>query len=456
MSEAVSADDKTPADLGLPQIQVVGIGLSGLESLSPAALSVVQAATLVIGSPRHLQAFRQIYQKGESREAAETWPLVDFAAVFERLRSHLTTHPQTRAVFLATGDPLFFGIGRLLLSAFSPEQLVFHPQVSALQLAFSRLKMPWQDATLVSVHGRSEQPLMQALKRGDLKIGVLTDGVFTPGAIASLIAALDLPMTYQMWVCENLGGETESVRLHTHQPTRASTDEPTYAALNVVILLRQTDEIAGDDLDQDADDRLPLIGLPDAVFKSFPDRPTLMTKREIRLLALGELAPRPGDTVWDVGAGTGAVSVELSRLCPAAQIYAVEKTAMGAALIRANVEKFAIAPIQVIHGRAPDALDVLPAPNCVFIGGSSGQLIPILARVSEVTQDNRAVRVVLAIATLEHLSEVINWSHAQDNSRRWIIQATQINISRSLPVGPLTRFSPLNPVTLVTLKKRRI
>ncbi|MEL6602342.1 MAG: precorrin-6y C5,15-methyltransferase (decarboxylating) subunit CbiE [Cyanobacteria bacterium J06614_10] len=456
MSESVSADEKTPADPELPQIQVVGMGLSGLDSLSPDALAVVQAATLVIGSPRHLQAFHRALQRWESSDETETWPLVDFAAVFDRLRSHLTTHPQTRAVVLATGDPLFFGIGRLLLAAFAPEQLVFHPQVSALQLAFSRLKVPWQDATLVSVHGRSEQPLMQALKRGDPKIGVLTDGVFTPGAIANLIAALDVPMTYQLWVCENLGGESESVRLQTLDSNLVSTGEPIYAALNVVVLLRQSDETAGSSLDAATTEKLPLIGLPDAVFKSFPDRPTLMTKREIRLLALGELAPLPGETVWDVGAGTGAISVELSRLCPSARIFAIEKTAMGAALIRANAEKFAIAPIQVIHGRAPDALSALPAPNCVFIGGSSGQLVSILARVSEVTQDEGAVRVVLAIATIEHLSEVMTWSRAHENARQWTIRATQINISRSLPVGPLTRFSPLNPITLVTLEKRRI
>lgn len=442
MSEAGRADDKTQAVPVAPPIQVVGIGLAGIDGLSPAVLAVVRAATVVIGAQRHLEAFCQ----ADLGTEPEMWPLADFAAVFDRLRSHLATHPETRTVFLATGDPLFFGIGRLLLQAFAPEQLVFHPQVSALQLAFSRLKVPWQAATLVSVHGRGEQPLLKALKRGDSKIGVLTDGVFTPSAIADLIASLDLPMIYQMWVCENLGGPAESVSLY--EP-KADSRLP-YAALNVVILLRQPEKSASDGAETD---RLPLIGLPDAAFKSFPDRPTLMTKREIRLLILGELAPRAGDTVWDIGAGTGSVSVELSRLCPSARLYAVEKTAVGAALIRANAAKLALAPIQVIHGRAPDVLSTLPTPSCVFIGGSSGQLIPILECVSDVTCDGTEVRIVLAIATLEHLSAVMAWSRANESSRRWTARAKQINISRSLPVGPLTRFSPLNPITLVTIKK---
>ncbi len=433
-----------------PVIQVVGIGLSGAVSLTPAVLELVESATLLIGGRRHLDAFDYLIS-GEGRQEIEVWPLGSFTQVFADLRSRLKSEPTTRAVILASGDPLFFGIGRLLLESFPAHQLAFHPQLSSIQLAFSRLKLPWQEATLVSVHGRDEQQLIQAIRRGDRIIAVLTDGAFTPSAIAALIVSLDLPICYRLWVCENLGaagetaGETAGERVSSYWPDELS-EHPTqkFAPLNVVVLCRQ--EKAAPLLEA-----LPLIGLPDSVFKGFRDRPTLMTKREIRLLILGALAPLDGQTIWDIGAGTGSVSVELSRLCPNARVYAIEKTAMGVALIRHNAEKLAIAPIQPIQGQAPATLANLPAPDRVFIGGSSGQLISILGFLAESTAPPN--RIVLALATLEHISELTTWISQPAIAANWNSQLTQINISRSSPVGPLTRFVPLNPITLVTLSQ---
>lgn len=428
-----------------PVVQVVGMGLSGVESLAPAVLKLVQSATLIIGAQRLLDTL------DETNQTATVWPLGNLAAVIDSLRSHLSTHPDTRAVILTTGDPLFFGLGRLLLAQLPPEQLAFHPQVSSIQLAFSRLKLPWQDATLVSVHGRGEQLLIKALKRGARKIAVLTDGVLTPTVISNLIQSLELPVHYQLWVCENLGGEQERVRLHRDEGDAEGAD---YAALNVLVLLRL-------DTQTEVIDRLslPLIGLPDSVFHSFPDRPLLITKREIRLLVLGAIAPLPHQTIWDIGAGTGSVSVELSRLCPTAQIYAIEKTAIGVSLIRQNVDAFAIAPVHPIHAKAPALLADLPTPDRVFIGGSSGQLTPVLDYLNErmladceSDRGDASLRIVLAIATVEHLHDVMQWAAQPVIANHWRSQLTQINISRSLPVGPLTRFSPLNPVTLVTLQ----
>ncbi len=435
---------------GLP-IHVVGIGLSGAKSLSQPVLDIVTSATLLIGAQRHLETIQASIDRVADHADLETWVLGDFGQVFEDLRSHLQSTPEARAVILATGDPLFFGIGRLLLSIFSAEQLIFHPQVSAIQLAFSRLKVPWQDATLVSVHGRGEDLLRNALKRGDHKIAVLTDSVLTPSAIAQMLLALELPVHYQLWVCENLGDKDERI-LRYDRMADAST---TYAALNVVVLLRQLEAEASLSADlADSLDNLPLIGLPDSVFKGYADRPMLMTKREIRLLILGAIAPLDHQIIWDVGAGTGSVSIELSRLCPHASIYAIEKTAIGAAVIAENIKRLAIAPIHIVHARAPKAFDSLPYPNRIFIGGSSGQLINILNWLHE----RRSIsiytpRIVLALATLEHLAEVITWLNQPAIAKVWQTQITQATISRSLPVGPLTRFTPLNPVTILTIYK---
>ena len=453
------------------KIQVVGVGLSGAKSLSLETLEIVRSATVLLGSQRHLDGFQEIEQFATATDQGiERWTLGNFSDVFDKLRSHLITHPDARIVVLASGDPLFFGIGRLLLESFPAEQLRFHPQVSAIQLAFSRLKIPWQSATLVSVHGRGEALLTKALKRGDEKIAVLTDSVLTPSAIAYLVKALELPIHYQIWVCENLGSKAERISLYSEQTSN-------YSALNVVVLLRSPKPTPGNL------ENLPLIGLPDSAFKGFSDRPTLMTKREIRLLILGAIAPLPNQIIWDIGAGTGSVSVELSRLCPSAQIYAIEKTAMGAALIEQNADRLAIAPIHIIQATAPEALLQLPTPDRVFIGGSSSQLTSILNYLHQRLQRSHAIsqndshhpmKIVLALATVESVAAVISWLNQVDTDTTaqlvssssantgqkttsklvrdtWQYQLTQANISRSIPVGPLTRFSPLNPITIVTL-----
>ncbi|MEL7332487.1 MAG: precorrin-6y C5,15-methyltransferase (decarboxylating) subunit CbiE [Cyanobacteria bacterium J06560_2] len=430
-------------------IHVVGVGLSGTSSLSAAVLAVVKSAQLLIGAQRLIDT---VVDEVEA-ESVETWVLGNFSQVFDKLRSRLTSDPALRVVILATGDPLFFGIGRLLLSTFPAEQLAFYPQVSSMQLAFSRLKVPWQDATLVSVHGRGEALLTRALKRGDRKIAVLTDGTLTPSAISKIIHALELPISYRLWVAENLGGEGEQLSEYpaTEVPIRA------FSALNVVVLLRQSDDESQPT--QAPVQNLPLIGLPDSAFQGYEDRPLLITKREIRLLVLGAIAPLDHSVIWDIGAGTGSVSVELSRLCPQSHIYAIEKTAMGAALIASNAERLAIAPITVVQGKAPDAFTGLPLPHRVFIGGSSGQLTNILDTLHKrfaatgPASPHDPPRIVLALATLEHLTTVVRWSNQAQICNHWQVQLTQVNIARSLPVGPLTRFSPLNPITLITLIK---
>ena len=435
----------------LPLIHVVGIGMAGADSLSLDVRALVESADVLVGAQRHLDGLDYLLTRPDS---VEGWPLGNLEKMFENVRSRLQSQPNTRIVILTSGDPLFFGLGRLLLVNFPAEQLVFHPHISAIQLAFSRLKRPWQDATLISVHGRGETLLLAALKRGDRTIALLTDTVMTPGAIARLTLSLDSPSRYQLWVCENLGDEAERVAqydLETAQSQR-------FATLNVVILCRQPNgQTDGQPEQALSAEKLPLIGLPDSTFQGFPDRPSLITKREIRLLILGELSPLDGQVIWDIGAGTGSVSVELSRLCPKARLYAVEKTAVGAALIKQNAQRWAIAPVNIIRGQAPDSLTDLPDPDRVFIGGSSGQLLPILNLIHQrchAPTSGSSIRIVIALATVEHLASAIAWVGQPNITSKWTYQLTQANISRSIPVGSLTRFSPLNPVTLMRLQLR--
>ncbi|NEP18828.1 MAG: precorrin-6y C5,15-methyltransferase (decarboxylating) subunit CbiE [Leptolyngbya sp. SIO4C1] len=411
-------------------IHVVGLGLDGASGLSLGVQQQIERADILVGSARHLAYFPD--------HPAQRRELSDLQADLRQLQTWLAQPDCPQIVILTSGDPLFFGLGRLLLSALPAEQLTFHPQISSVQLAFSRLKLPWQDASWISVHGRAWEPLIAALTRGEAKLAVLSDPLHSPSAIAGLMRDLGLPYDYQIWVCENLGGAAEQVRCFTAETL---TPEVVAAPLTVVVLLRQ--------LPQADPQPLPLLGISDRAFCRFADRPGLMTKREVRVLALSELALAPAQVIWDIGAGTGSVSVEVARLSPTSEIYAVEKTAAGCQLIEQNARRFQLTNLHPIAGSAPEAVATLPAPNRVFIGGSGGQLPSILSQVAQRLLPTG--RVVAAIATVDSLAQLTGWLAEQPH---WRSQLLQINLARSAAVGAQTRLVPLNPVTLATLTPR--
>lgn len=416
-------------------VHIVGIGLDGVAGLSNLVSSIVDRATLLVGNDRHLSYF--------PNHPAKRLVLGDFTEAIGEIRRLLETSTTETIAILVTGDPLFFGLGRLLLAELSPEQLTFYPHVSSIQLAFSQIKVPWQDARIISAHGRSLDELTQALQQGNEKIAVLTDENNTPSAIARLLLALDLPHQYQFWICENLGGRNEKVQ----SLPIAAVEQETFAPLNVVVLLRSTaPKSAPLDLNT-----LPLLGLPDRTFLSFSDRPSLFTKREVRTLILAELALQPEQTVWDIGAGTGSVAIEIARLCPTSAVYAIEQTSAGTALIAQNCRRFQVNNVISIHGKAPQSLDRLPDPDRIFIGGSGGNLSQILDECDRHLLPNGIL--VMALATVEHLNLAVGWMRQRDKdrerSRPWDYRLLQVQLSRSVPVGQLTRFAPLNPVTIL-------
>jgi precorrin-6B C5,15-methyltransferase / cobalt-precorrin-6B C5,C15-methyltransferase len=413
-------------------IEVIGIGLDGTAGLSENVRQLIENATILVGSDRHLSYF--------PTHPAKKIVLGNFLEAIEFIKQNF----KENIVILVTGDPLFFGLGRLLLEKFPSEKLRFHPHLTSVQLAFNRIKVPWQDAKIISVHGRNLDELMPLLQQGVEKIAILTDNENHPGAIARFYQELDLPTYYDFWVCENLGDSNEKVaHFSAVEIDRVvSLSNQDFASLNVVILLRQEKEELFNL------NTLPLFGLPDSAFLSFRDRPGLMTKREIRLIVLGEFALTTQQIIWDIGAGTGSVSIEIARLCPTSKIYAIEKTAIGINLIEKNCQRFQVNNVIPVSGNAPDSLTKLPNPNRIFVGGSGGNLSKIL----EVGQEKLQVDgiLVLALATLENLNECLGWL----SEHNWNYRLLQVQISRSVSIGKMTRFSPLNPVTIVTATRQ--
>ncbi len=406
-------------------IHVVGIGLDGAAGLSATTQTLVDQAQLLVGSDRHLTYFPD--------HPAQRLPLGDISAAIAQLQTFATANQDASAIVLTSGDPLFFGLGRLLLEQLPAEQLTFHPHLNSIQLAFNRLKLPWQDAAILSIHGRDMEPLVKKLLGCHPKIALLTDPVNSPAAIAQLILSLSLPIQYQCAVCENLGGQQEKI---TPGLTPEALQNQSFASLSVVVLTPVAEAVSLENL--------PLLGIADRQFATFPDRPGLMTKREVRSLILSELALQPNQTVWDIGAGTGSVSVEIARLCPSSQVYAIERTAAGAGLIQQNRDRFATSNVHAIAGKAPNALTELPNPDRIFIGGSGGQLQATLNHCAQAM--NPGGRIVMAFATLETLAEAQQWFAQAD----WLTSLLQVQLSKGGAIAKLTRWVPMNPVTLLT------
>ena len=414
-------------------INVVGIGLDGELGLTKQAKQIIDRATILCGANRHLSYF--------PKHSAFKISLNNLQQDIELIIKKAT---EEKVVILASGDPLFFGLGRLLLSKVPAEQLQFYPHLSSIQLAFSKLKIPWQDASFISVHGRDCDALIKHFKQGTDKIAVLTDDSNNPIEIANFYLSLKLSVAYSFHVCANLTQKDAIITSFTPQEVTKLSQLPqdSFAPLNVLVLIRE--DVIKNDLDLDS---LPLFGIPDSAFLTFSDLPSLITKKEIRTTILAELKLQPQQTIWDIGAGTGSVSIEIARLCPDAAIYAIEKTAMGINLIEQNCQRFRVKNIYPISKKAPDALSELPTPNRIFIGGSGGNLSAILDTCKAKIASQGII--VIALATIEHFTTVIQW--AQQNN--WHYDLLQVQISRSIPIANLTRFSPLNPVTIIKLSQ---
>ncbi len=404
-------------------INIIGIGLEGLAGLGEIAKEKIAQATVLVGSPRHLQ---YIPQSARARRVLldNFWTIAQDISQLEDI------------AILVSGDPLFFGLGRILLERFPAEQLAFYPHLTSIQLAFNRIKQTWQDAQIISVHGRSLLPLISALQEGKEKIAILCDPQNNPQAITLLYLQLDLPVDYQFWICSNLGDPSQEKICSFQGEQINELINQEFPSLSVLILLRQTRIIKKQSF--------PVLGLKDEFFHSFADRPGLMTKRETRLQILAELELSNEQTIWDIGSGTGSVSIEIARLSPSSRIYSIEKTDMGITLINKNIQTFSLSNVHIVHGSAPDVLEDLPNPDRIFIGGSGGKLEEILNHIQ--SRLSRGGRLVLALATLEHTYEALTWLKQQ----RWQYDLIQMQISRSVSLGDLTRLIPLNPITIVS------
>ncbi|MHA6531521.1 precorrin-6y C5,15-methyltransferase (decarboxylating) subunit CbiE [Paenibacillus sp. BAC0078] len=399
-------------------IYIIGIGEDGAGGLTPDSLSKVQRSEVLLGGERQLSFFSG-YQ-GEKIVLKNG--LKAFADKLEEVWR------ERRAVVLASGDPLFFGIAGYLVRRFGPENVEVIPHYSSVQLAFARLGDSWQDAELISLHGRPIRGLAQRMD-GRHKIALLTDETNTPAAIGAYLREFEMT-EYEAFVCERLGGSGEVCRFWELEEL----EKGTFAPLNVVILRRRPGSGPA---------RRRGFAYPDEAFHQRRPEKGLITKREVRALVLSELNLAEDAVVWDIGSGSGAVAAECARIARLGKVYALEKGADNLPNMEANRRKFR-ADFEIIHAKAPQGLELLPDPDAVFIGGSGSELGSIIAHCAQRLQpEGRIVIGAITVETLYAGMEALKLAGMTT-------EVTQLQASRGKPILGMTRFEGMNPVYVIS------
>jgi precorrin-6Y C5,15-methyltransferase (decarboxylating) len=438
-------------------IDVIGIGADGLAGLRPQLVARIKQSDFLAGGERHLTMV------GPSSGAQYV-----IRNNLDSLVNELGNRRQTdRCVVLASGDPLFYGVGATLLAHHWLHPLRIEPALSSMQLAFARAGIAWQDAELASVHGRDLRTTLLPLL-GRWKIGLFTQDGDGPAEVARFFLERG-PRSYVAIVCENLGSAGEHV---THWRDLAQLAEQRFAPLNYLVLRRIHPSrlvvpLSWNDASYCWSATLPeplppeeeemrrwrslAPGVPDEAFERPEDGREVMTRQEVRAVTLGKLLGRldPGDVVWDIGAGLGTVAVEAAVLRPAVEVLAVERDPVRAAYLRKNRDNFEAFNLRVIEGDAPEALADEPiAPRAVFIGGSGTKLPAILEDVTRRLQPEG--RLVANFVTLEHLLLTL----ARLKTWDWPYEITEVQVSRSDGLAGLTGLKPQRGVFIVSTSKR--
>ena len=413
-------------------IDVIGTDAGAPASLPAPQQTLLRAAT-VIAAPQRLQAALQDWLGDAKPELLSS---DDPRALVDSMQSRAADQA---VVVLASGDPLWFGLGRILCDRIGAERLRFHPAPTSLQLAFSRIGRPWQDADWVSLHGRDPEILASTLQKRPAALAVLTDpNQGGAGTVQQMLRSSGLEASTDLWLCENLGHPDERVQL-----IAPGTALPTDLQPLLIALLIAREPAAPDP------QQLPLFGLDDGLYLQHSDHPGLMTKREVRIQLLAELALPPQGVLWDLGAGTGSVGLEALRLRPGLQLLAVERRAGGAQLIQRNAQRLGVSPAAVLEADANTVLNgelpsQLSQPDRVLLGGGGAQRERLLQEV--LTRLRCGGVVVIPLASIEALASV----RPLLENAGLAVRVQQLQAWRGQPLGDGTRLAPMNPTLIVT------
>jgi precorrin-6B C5,15-methyltransferase / cobalt-precorrin-6B C5,C15-methyltransferase len=398
-----------------PWLTIVGVGDDGLPGLSPSARAIIDTAEVLVGGARHLTMVL------ETTTERLPWaqPFADTIAAIAARRGQ-------RVVVLASGDPMWYGAGVTLARHFSRAEMAVFPHPSAFSLAAARLGWPLAESATLSLHGRPLDALRLHLAEGRRLLILSEDGA-TPANVARLLTEAGWGPS-QITALDHLGGAAEA----THSAVAADWGEHRVADLNTIALeCRAAPGTRG---------LSRLAGLPDDAY----EHDGQLTKREIRAATLAALAPRPGELLWDVGAGCGSIAIEWLRADDQVSAIAIERDAARAAMTARNAAMLGVPRLQIAHGTAPAALAGLPSPDAVFIGGGLGDPALLPSVWQALRPGGRLVANVISTGGERAL---LDW-HAVHGGT-----LTRLAVSRAEPLGAHLAWRPLAPVTQLTCIK---
>lgn len=401
------------------QIDVIGIGMGACGSLTLDARRALEQADCCVGAQRMLEAVAGFGKPAFARIAPDG--IVEV----------IDAHPQYRRVAVVmSGDPGFFSGARKLLGRLQRHHVRVYPGISSLQALCARLGTPWDDVAVVSLHGRDGSVIPALRRRG--RVFVLTDGSDALRRLCEWLCGAGMGDA-RICVGQRLSYPDESILTGTALTLRQAECAPLSAMLIEYDGQRQ---------------QLP-VGLPDEAFirrQGGEGRTVPMTKSEARAVSISKLRLAEDSVLWDVGAGTGSISIEAALLCPVGHVYAVECREDAASLIEENEKRFAPGNLTVVRGTAPGALEVLPTPTHVFIGGSSQSM----RRIVEVAlARNPNARFVINAITLESVGEIVRLARELRFLEREIVQVV---VARSREIGDHHLMGGLNPVWIAALQ----
>lgn len=397
-----------------PWLHIVGIGEDGMDGLLPATRAVVEAAEVIVGGDRH-------HKLSEAVTAERVaWP-----SPFDALIDLLQSFKGRRVVVLATGDPLWFSVGARIGRAIDPSEIIYHPQVSAFQLASARMGWSIADVETLTVHGRPVEQMI-AFIQPQARLLILTTGAETPAKITAFLTERGFGKS-KMTVLAAMGGQDEA-RFDGVAESWAH-EVPAFNTLAVECVAAPDAAL------------LPRVpGLADELF----EHDGTMTKQEVRAVTLSKLMPMRGALLWDIGTGCGSVAVEWMRGARYARAVGIEPRADRRAMAAANALALGVPKLELIDGSVPEALEGLEAPDAVFIGGGLSREVFEAAWAAL----RPLGRLVCNAVTLESEAVLL------DLHKEFGGELVKISVARAEPVGRLTGWRPLMPVTQWSLVKR--
>jgi len=398
-------------------VTIIGMGM-GPKDLTAEHLEIIEKADILIGGQRLLDNFDQCIAQKKTIDK-------NLEGVIDFIKKHMATQS---IVVLASGDPLFFGIGARLIKALGAENVLIYPNISSVAAAFARIKEPWNNVRVISLHGRDNQGLLLKTLERETLVAVFTDPKNNPARLAQRIVEEDF-MNFKMCVLESIG--TTEERFAWYDLNRAA--GMVFAEPNLVILKRSVENLTGINSLH--------LGLPD---NYYDHQQGLITKSEVRAISLAKLRLLKDHVLWDLGAGSGSVSIEASLLMPSGKVFALEKNPARIQQIKINQTRFDVKNLKIVQTVLPEGLEGLPRPDRIFIGGGGRDLARIINAAVRFLKPNGLVVVnTVLMQNIQTATETLNALDFKTNK-------VQVQISRSRPMPWGERLEAQNPVWIIS------